>query len=504
MQRDLTQLTGRVHDLVVVGGGIHGACIAWDASLRGLRVALLERYDFGSATSANSLRIVHGGLRSLARGNLRRMRESNRERSALLRIAPTLVQPLPVIVPTAGRGVRSRPALSAALRLYDLLSRSRDRGLEADHRLPQSRLLSPEECRRLFAAFPDGSTGGAQWWDARMRNPERLTLAFVRAATGLGAAAANYSQMDQLIIEDGAATGVRATDVINGETLDVLGRRVVIAAGPWTPLLSGHAVAAVPQAFALNIEVSGRLAETAVGLRSPAGPAADPVMGGGRFLFLVPQDASTLLGTWYTPWQGQDPDALVRRGAVALMAEFNAACPGLALSEPDLIRCQWGLLPLKAGRESGRPGALADRARVIDHGLGLGPRGMLSVEGVKFTTARGIAEDVVNGVVASLGRGKIPCRSAEIRVDRPEDEVGGPLRTQIDRAIREEMAVRLSDLIFRRTSLSLQPPPTRGAVADVARIAAGTLGWTAAREAAEIADVMRRLHPFGSTMGPGG
>ena len=74
MQRDLTQLTGRVHDLVVVGGGIHGACIAWDAALRGLQVALLERYDFGSATSANSLRIVHGGLRSLTRGNLRRMR----------------------------------------------------------------------------------------------------------------------------------------------------------------------------------------------------------------------------------------------------------------------------------------------------------------------------------------------------------------------------------------------------------------------------------------------
>ena len=172
-----------------------------------------------------------------------------------------------------------------------------------------------------------------------------------------------------------------------------MGRRVVIAAGPWTPLLSGHAVAAVPQAFALNIEVGGRLAEAAVGLRSPAGPAADPVMGGRRFLFLVPQETSTLLGTWYTPWQGQDPDALVRRGAAALMAEFNAACPGLALSEPDLIRCQWGLLPLKAGRESGRPGALADRARVIDHGLGLGPRGMLSVEGVKFTTARGIAEE---------------------------------------------------------------------------------------------------------------
>jgi glycerol-3-phosphate dehydrogenase len=186
------------------------------------------------------------------------------------------------------------------------------------------------------------------------------------------------------------------------------------------------------------------------------------------------------------------------------MAEFNAVCPGLALSEPDLIRCQWGLLPLKAGREPGRPGALADRARVIDHGLGLGPRGMLSVEGVKFTTARGIAEYVVDGVVTSLGRGRVPCRSAEVRIDRPEDTVGGPLRVQIERAIREEMAVRLSDVIFRRTSLSAQPPPTRGAVADVARIAADTLGWTPAREAAEIADVTRRLHPFGSTMGPGG
>jgi glycerol-3-phosphate dehydrogenase len=504
MQRDLTRLTGRLHDLVVVGGGIHGACIAWDAAQRGLQVALLERYDFGSGTSASSLRIVHGGLRSLARGNLRRMRESNRERSALLRIAPTLVEPLPVVVPTTGWGASSRPALGAALRLNDLLSRNRNRGLDSDHQLLPGRLLSPEECRRLFEAFPDGSTGGAQWWDARMRHPERLTLAFVRAAAAHGAAAANYCQMDQLVVDSGTATGVRATDVLGGETLEVRGRRVVIAAGPWTPLLCGQVSAAAPQAFALNVEVGERLAEAAVGVRSPAGRADDPVMGGHRFMFLVPQDASTLLGTWYVPWQGQDPDALVRRGAVALLAEFNAACPGLALSETDLLRCQWGLLPLKAGRETGRAGALADRARVIDHGLALGPRGMLSVEGVKFTTARGIAEYVVDGVVASLGRGRIPCRSAEVRIDRPEDDLGGPMRAQIERAIREEMAVRLSDLIFRRTSLSLQPPPTRGVVADVARIVADILGWTPAQEAAEIAEVTRRLHPFGSTMGPAG
>lgn len=504
MQRDLTRLTGRVHDLVVVGGGIHGACIAWDATQRGLTVALVERYDFGSATSASSLRIVHGGLRSLTRGNLRSMRQSNRERSALLRIAPTLVQPLPVLVPTGGKGPSSRPVLRTVLRLNDLLSSSRNRELDPDHRLPDGRLLALDECRRQFAAFPPGATGGAQWWDGRLRQPERLTLAFVRAAADRGAAVANYCQMDQLMVDNGAATGVRAMDVLGGDMLEIRGRRVVIAAGPWTPLLCGQASTVAPHAFAVNIEVSGRLAETAVGVRAPSGRADDPVMGGHRFIFLVPQEATTLLGTWYVPWQGQDTDALVRRGAAALIEEFNAACPGLALAEPDLVRCQWGLLPLRAGREPGRSGALAGRARVIDHGFGFGPRNMLSVEGVKFTTARGIAESVIDGVVAGLGRGKIPCRSAEVRIDRSEDGDGGPLRAQIDRAIREEMAVRLSDVIFRRTSLGLQLPPTRGAVADVARIVAGTLGWTPSQEADEIADVVRRLHPFGSTMGPAG
>jgi len=504
MQRDLTRLTGRVHDLAVVGGGIHGACIAWDATQRGLTVALIERYDFGAATSASSLRIVHGGLRSLTRGDFRSMRRSNRERSALLRIAPTLVAPLPVVIPIGGTGATSRPALRALLRLNDLLSSGRNRELDADHRLPDGRLLSLDECRRQFSAFPPGATGGAQWWDAGLRQPERLTLAFIRAAADQGAEVANYCQMDQLLLERGTATGVRAMDVLGGDTLEIRARRVVIAAGPWTPLLCGQAAALAPQAFAMNIEVSGRLAETAVGVRSPAGRDSDPVMGGHRFIFLVPQEATTLLGTWYVPWQGQDPDALLRRGAVALMEEFNAACPNLALAEPDLVRCQWGLLPLKGGREPGRSGALAMRARVIDHGFGFGPRNMLSVEGVKFTTARGIAESVVNGAVASLGRGKIPCRSAEIRIDRPDDGDRGPIRGQIDRAIREEMAVRLSDVIFRRTSLGLQLPPTRGAVADVARIVAGTLGWTPSRESDEIADVVRRLHPFGSTMGPAG
>src|SRR2546429_8055533 len=100
MQRNLNALADKQFDIVIVGGGIFGACAAWDAALRGLSVALVERHDFCSGASANSFKIVHGGIRYLQHGDLTRLRASRKERTALLRIAPHLVQPLPIVVPT--------------------------------------------------------------------------------------------------------------------------------------------------------------------------------------------------------------------------------------------------------------------------------------------------------------------------------------------------------------------------------------------------------------------
>lgn len=494
MHRDPSTLAGSVHDLLVVGGGIHGACIAWDAVLRGLKVALIERDDFGAATSANSLRIVHGGLRYLARGDLARMRESIQERSTLLRIAPGLVEPLSVLVPTKGSGTQGRLALGVALALNDLGSWGRNRGLDADHRIPAGRILPVEAVVRRFPPLAGSAmTGGALWYDARVRRPERLTLSFVRSAAERGAVVANYVQVERLLTSGGTVTGAHVADSRTGSKFQIGARAVVLAAGPWIEPLLGPPPGAEPaQALALNIVVARRLADTAVGIRALTGPAKDPVVGGHRFLFLAPQDGATLLGTWYAIDDGADPRATVERGAAELLAEFNAACPGLALSPGDIARVQWGRLPLKAGREPGRANALAERPRIRDHAAD-GMQHLFSVEGVKYTTARRVAAVAVDRILTDLGVADPGCRTSatplsgayDVRPDDPQ------LETRIREAVRNEMALTLGDVVFRRTGLGEPPGPDRRSVCAAARIMARELGWDSTRETTEVEDVMR-------------
>lgn len=500
MQRDLARLTGRVHDLLVVGGGVQGACLAWDATLRGLQVALVERDDFGGATSANSLRIAHGGLRYLARGDFPRMRESIRERSRLMAIAPDLVVPLPVMVPTHGAGSEGRTAMRVGLALNDLASFDRNRRLDPAHRIPAGRLLSRQEALRLFPPLgPRGLTGAALWHDARIRSPERLVLSFVRSAVERGAVAANYLPVERVLIASGAVAGVEATDRRTGAMLEIRARAVAIAAGRWTAPLAagatGHPVTGHGgrQALGLNLIVGRALAPVAVGIRALSGAPDDPVIGGHRYLFLAPQDGATLLGTWYAVDDGSDPVAAAERGAELLRREFNAACPGLALSPGDVARVQVGWLPLKAGLEPGRDDALAERPRVRDHAAD-GVRHLFSVEAVKYTTARSVAEAAVSRIVRSLGAPDPGCRTGGTPLTGAHPVPGDDprLAARVAEAVRDEMALTLADIVYRRTAIGEPPGPALEAVEMAAREAGAALGWNPATREAEIEDVMRQ------------
>jgi len=493
MRRDTSSLLDRTFDLLVVGGGIYGACIAWDAALRGLSVALVDRGDFGAGTSANSLGIVHGGLRYLARGDIPRMRESIRERSILLRIAPGLVEPLPVLIPTYA-GINGPAALGAALLINDLASFQRNQGIPESRSIPRGRIVSRADCLRLFPWFPgQGLSGGALWHDGRLLHPERLTLSFVRSAAERGAVPVNYLRVDRLVIRNQAACGARVTDLEQGQEFEVKARSVVVAAGPWTDeLISGtlgkqERGPGSGRALAVNFRLRRRLSSVAVGAKSCSGPEQDPVGGGYRYLFAVPDGEQSQLGTWYGP--SQSP-ATPEQGVASLIREFNLACPGLGLSPAEVNGIQWGWLPLERAHENGRPNALAERPRMIDHLKVHGIQHLFSVEGVKYTTARSVGQRMVDRVFQDLGKAAPRCRTAETTLDQvPEVDPNDP--SDISRTVRQDMARRLSDIVYRRSGLGSSPRLDRGIVAEIARVAGAELGWDRNRQDAEIEEVMQ-------------
>ncbi|HEX5574668.1 MAG TPA: FAD-dependent oxidoreductase [Gemmatimonadales bacterium] len=517
MRRDLSQLVNRSFDLLVVGAGIHGACIAWDASLRGLSVALLDSGDFGAATSANSLRIVHGGLRYLARGDFPRLLESIRERTTLLRIAPNLIEPLPVLVPTyAHSAVRGRLAYRIGLAANDLISWRRNRGLQPGGRIPHGRLVSRGECLQLFPWFPaEGLTGGALWYDARIRHPERLTLSFVCSASRHGAVPANYVRVDRLLLRDGAVEGAAVSDVVDGAAFEVRAKATVVAAGPWTRSLIASTLQRGPipveptGALALNVVIGRQLTQVAVGTQARTGAAEDPVCGGYRFLFINPEQGSTLLGTWYSGAAAANVTLLCQSGAHRLLNEFNEACPGLGLTLTDVVRYQWGWLPLKGGREAGPPQGLADRPIILNHGRSDGVAHLFSVEGVKYTTARRVAERVVDQIFRDLRRASPPCRTAEEPLEESSraaffDPDGAMEKSSILGAVRNEMAVKLSDIVFRRSNLGGIPRLQRSALDKIAGISGTELGWSVSRREAEIDEVLRQAAVPHAVMEPVG
>ena len=243
VKRDLDRLR-EPFDLLVIGAGIYGAAIAWDATLRGLRVALIDRGDIGGGTSFNNAKTLHGGVRSLQGLRLDELREYVRERRALLRIAPHLVRPLTFVSPALGTLTRNRLAFTAYFRAYDLLARDRNEGVDRALHLEGTRILGRDAYLALDPlSDPARVTGGVAWQDGQMLHGERVTLAFAKAAAAKGAVIATYLRADTALVDGGRVRGVRCIDVApqpavappgaaHERAVDVSARLVVNATGP--------------------------------------------------------------------------------------------------------------------------------------------------------------------------------------------------------------------------------------------------------------------------------
>ena len=311
MERNLDQITGREYDLLVIGGGIFGACAAWDAALRGMSVVLIERHDFGGGASANSFKMAHGGIRYLQHADIARVRQSCRERSALLRVAPHLVRPLPIAIPTYGHGREGKAFLGAGMLAYDLLTLDRNRGIaDPERHIPRGRLFSRSEVLEHFPNLQDPRlTGAAVFCDGQFYNGPRLVLSFLRAAIGRGALAANYVEATGLLRDGDRVSGVAARDLVSGEPLEIRAASVLNATGPWAPdflrrSLRDEAAPRVPfsrdACFIVGKRLSARL-----GVALP-GATKDPdarFARSARHLFVVPWRDYSLVGVWHVVWQ---------------------------------------------------------------------------------------------------------------------------------------------------------------------------------------------------------
>jgi glycerol-3-phosphate dehydrogenase len=372
------------------------------------------------------------------------------------------VRPLPFVVPAYGHGLRGREALAVAVRLNDLLSRDASQGLPADRSLPRGRALSRAEVLQLVPGLaPEGLTGGIEWSDAQVESSERLLMGFLHAAASAGAALANRAQVEVLERAGSRVTGARVRDVETGEVARVRARLVVNAAGPGVePLLEGAGLPArhIPLLAAWNLV----LRRPVVSGRAVGGSDA------GRFLFLVPWRDRSIVGTGYAA------PTVATEGIRAFRSAAARAFPWAAVEDSDVALVHKGLVPgsVDAG--------LWSRSRILDHESEDGVLGLVSMVGVKYTTARGVAEQAVDLALKRLGRSGPPARTAvtELRAARPLE---GTLAERTLIAVREEMARTLADAVLRRLDLGTAGRPDDQSLEGVASTMAAELGWSPER-----------------------
>jgi glycerol-3-phosphate dehydrogenase len=415
MERNLASMAQRPYDLLVIGGGIYGACVAWDGVLRGLRVALVERAGYGEATSANSLKTLHGGLRYLQEANLPLMRLMIRERNAWMRMAPHLVRPLPFLLPTGSKLSQHKLILRAALAVNDVMSADRNKGLAPELHLPRGRSLSRAETLGYLPGLEGRAvSGGALWYDAQIVDTESLLRTIVASAAQGGADVADYAAVTGFQQRGRRVYGAVIADRLSGKEVDVEARLVVNCAGAWSDeilgLVEGGIQAPVFRlSTALNLVTRQIVRDVAVGLPSTW-------QGQSRTLFVAPWRDCSLIGTWHAHYGGRAPlYQWDEQTIAACLAEVNAAYPGAHLTREDVRQVHMGYLP--AEPSEGNAVRLVRKSLVLDHAAREGVEGLVSVVGVKYTTARHTAEEAVDLALHKLGRQFVACRTAQTPLD---------------------------------------------------------------------------------------
>lgn len=551
MKEEDRQLPNRAFDVIVIGGGITGAWITLDCTLRGLSTLLIEKDDFGGATSMRSSRILHGGIRYLQQLDLPKVKESSQERSFLIESAPHMITQVPFIVPTYSGFRRGGAFLYAGMLAYRLLTRHTQRVItDPANRIPPDRAMSREEILSQSRVNANGLTGGRVLYEAQLKSSERMTFSVIKSAAQHGATAMNYVSADRYFYDAKTVAGVVVTDRTTSKTGTIRSRLVINATGPWCDQLNGKdTLHRLNTGFARGAHMVTRalLGDCAVAL--PSAFRGDGVATrGNRHIFIIPWRNRSLIGTSYmeasTPANDLTPEP---QEIDQLIDTVNEAMPSARLSRKDVLQSFAGYYPLqsdsiKAGVYQG-----TGEYRLVDHHEIDGVGGLVTALGAKFTTGRRLAEMAAQLAEKKLKganesqryttRGiKLPgghiTNMASFREDaakkyqarwsretsmhlvdgygteiedlaalchrqpdlaRPLSPAHDTIGAQIVWAARHEWVVCLSDIVFRRTDLCLLGNPGEDVLKRCAELAGAERGWGAERQAREIAAVRAEL-----------
>lgn len=476
---------------MVVGGGITGAGIARDAAMRGLRVGLVERGDFASGTSSRSSKLIHGGLRYLAQGDIPLVMEAARERRRLTRIAPHLALSAKMVVPVHGRTSAGLVKLRAGMWSFEKMAK-----IEPEDRHETWKM---DELLSHVPGIETERLQGAAVYTEYITDDARLTLETLKSAARYGARIANYApaiRIEEITTAtsgnggSATSTGLRVfvRDDLSGAEVPIEARVVVNAAGPWVDEvrnLSGDAKPRIQLTKGIHLVIPRE--------RLPVDHIVVAKAHDRRMAFVVPHDDIVWIGTTDTFYpKPEERPSITREDVDYLLDAINTTWPEARITDDD-VRGAWaGVRPLVA-QEGKSPSEISRRDEVL-----IEPNGLVSIGGGKLTTYRQMGERVVDQVLERLDRAAEPCRTSKV----PLVEEGEPIAMARSRvtaadiavAIEDECALSVTDVLERRVRANLFAADNGLAnVEAVAEAVGQRLGWNDERRAAEVEAYRARI-----------
>ncbi|MFC2152513.1 glycerol-3-phosphate dehydrogenase/oxidase [Bacteroidota bacterium] len=387
-------------DVIIIGGGISGVSVAYEAATQGLRVALFEKGDFAEATSAATTKLIHGGLRYLKNAEFGLVRESLSERRILENIAPNYVYPIPFMIPTYKNLKNSRFVLFVGMLLYDLLSLDKAWTWDKSKKLGFHRSIGAKRTMQ-FEPCVQGMelTGSSIYYDCQNINPERLALGILNSAMTYGAKSANYAKVTSFIKDNNTIKGVKVHDLLNNKEYSITADLTINCAGPWTDTLIKSANndetknQHIVRSEGVHIITKKQCFKHAILMMTKKG----------RHIMLVPWRNHSLIGPTDKEFDGNPDDYKVTKESILeLIDEFNNNFNTEKLEYKDVEFAYGGLRPLidnqaEASYESSRKYEIFDNATE-------GLNGLITVEGGKYTTSRKLAKHVIKKAAKKLKR----------------------------------------------------------------------------------------------------